>query len=79
MDGFKFTMAQAGRLAAAAGMAATLAGCGWTSRDEYLDRHQGSIPPQRGDGSRLTSRANEDPFRAQSGKVAAHPPDGLDR
>ena len=71
MGRFRIAMREARGPVAAACLAAVLAGCGWTSRDEFYSRHGVTVPSQPGDGSRLTSRAPDDPFRAQSGKVAA--------
>lgn len=72
------TSKRAAAAAAVIGLLALLSGCGWTSRDAYLDRHQGSVQPRPGDGSILSAR-HDDPFRAQAGKVAARRADGLDR
>lgn len=54
-------------IATLAGLATGLSGCGWTARDEFLARRQTTLSPQSGDGSRLTTRLPDDPFRAQAG------------
>ena len=38
-----------------AAAASALAGCGWTSRDEFAAHRQVVLHPQQGDGTRVTS------------------------
>jgi hypothetical protein len=53
-------------------MAALLAGCGWTARDEYLRSQRVVLHAQPGDGSEITWNPRTEPgYRTAGAEMAS--------
>jgi hypothetical protein len=50
---------------------AVSAGCGWTPRDEFIQRRQVVLSPAKGDGSRISASFDSRPNRTTSAQLAA--------